>query len=215
MIRTAALEPPAVIDVSRLPPHAFDWRAPVWWGNTLMMFIETMTVALLIAMYFYTRQNFDHWPPPRVDEYPAIYNPVPDLGAATADAVLLVLGVIPMVYADRVCRKLNRNATLAALGILCAVSVASIVLRAFEFPALKFRWDENAYGSLVWAALVLHATYLVLATAEVGIITLWIALHGLDEKHAADVTMTAVYWYWMVGVWVVLYAVVFWSPRVM
>src|SRR5689334_17065279 len=24
------------IDVSHLPDHAFDWRATVWWGNTLL-----------------------------------------------------------------------------------------------------------------------------------------------------------------------------------
>ena len=43
------------------------------------------------------------------------------------------------------------------------IGVISMVLRGFEFPAMKFWWDDNAYGSLVWTmegddASVLHAT---------------------------------------------------------
>ena len=37
--------PIEVIDVSDLPESAFDWRDPVWWGNTLLICIETSTMA--------------------------------------------------------------------------------------------------------------------------------------------------------------------------
>ena len=42
-----------------------DARAPMWWGNLLLIFIETMTMGLLVASYFYIRRNFWEWPPPR------------------------------------------------------------------------------------------------------------------------------------------------------
>ena len=44
---------PRTIDVSKLPIDALDQPSPVWWGNTLMIFIESMTVILLLAAYFY------------------------------------------------------------------------------------------------------------------------------------------------------------------
>ena len=46
------------IDASRLPADAPDSRAPAWWGNVLFMAIETTTVALLLASYFYLWRNF-------------------------------------------------------------------------------------------------------------------------------------------------------------
>ena len=41
----------------------------------------------------------------------------------------------------------------------------------------------------------------------------WVLLKGLDDKHARDVRVTAVYWYWIVGTWIILYAIVFPGPR--
>src|SRR5207248_1070724 len=62
--------PPAMLDVSDLPESGWDSNDPVWWGNLLAILIETTTIALLIASYFYLRRNFDEWPPPRIDEAP-------------------------------------------------------------------------------------------------------------------------------------------------
>ena len=52
------------IDVSNTPDAVFGARSPVWWGNTLLILIESTTMVLLIASYFYIRQNFDEWPHP-------------------------------------------------------------------------------------------------------------------------------------------------------
>ena len=50
---TSSSDPTAIprrtIDVSHLPEEAFGERSPVWWGNTLMLLIESSTVAILIV----------------------------------------------------------------------------------------------------------------------------------------------------------------------
>ena len=43
----------------------------------------------------------------------------------------------------------------------------------------------------------------------------WLLIKGLDDKHARDVRVTAVYWYWIAGTWVILYAVVYLAPRIL
>jgi hypothetical protein len=35
----------------------------------------------------------------------------------------------------------------------------------------------------------------------------------MDIKHARDIRVTAVYWYWIAGTWFLLYFVVYWTPR--
>ena len=202
-------------DVSHLPASGYDSSAPVWWGNLLLILIETTTIAMLAGSYFYVRQNYTMWPPPQVHRDPPIQEPLPDLQLSTINVLLLVASCAPTVWVDKVARRKNTVQTVAGLALLTIVGVAAITLRIYEFPGLKFWWDENAYASVVWSILGMHLIYLIFGFAEVGIMLLWILLHGLDEKHAVDVTLTAGYWYWMAGIWVPLYAIVYWAPHVL
>jgi len=59
----------------------------------------------------------------------------------------------------------------------------------------------------------MHLTYLALATIEIGLVLLWFLLYSFDESNCIDVTLTAVCWYWTAGTWLVLYALVYWFPR--
>jgi cytochrome c oxidase subunit I+III len=87
------------------------------------------------------------------------------------------------------------------------------VFRFYEFSSLKFRWDENAYASIVWGLLVLHLLYILLEVGELALNILWISLYGLDEKLAVDVTLSTEYWYWTVAMALVIYVVIYWAPR--
>jgi hypothetical protein len=35
----------------------------------------------------------------------------------------------------------------------------------------------------------------------------------MDTKHARDVHVTAIYWYWVAGTWLILWAIVFLGPH--
>src|SRR5690348_12335405 len=135
------------LDVSELPEHAWDSNDCVWWGNTLMIFIETTTIALLIATYFYLRRNFQEWPPPRVNQYPIMYHPVPDLLWGTVNLVLIVGACVVMYLTDMAARKLNGTAVRIGLTIMLLVALATIAVRFLELPHLHFKWNDNAYAS--------------------------------------------------------------------
>jgi heme/copper-type cytochrome/quinol oxidase subunit 3 len=203
------------IDVSELPGSAFDSQSPVWWGNTLLMLIETMTLALLIVSYFYLSQNFEFWPPPSVSQLPPIHDPDPDLAIGSWLVGLLAIATIPMIWADRGAHNMQRFPVLAGTSLGALAGVIAIVLRIFEFGAVKVRWDENAYGSLVWALLFIHLLYLIVEVGEIVLNVLWIAMHGMDEKHAVDVTLSTGFWYWTAATAVVIYGVIYWAPRLM
>ena len=81
--------------------------------------------------------------------------------------------------------------------------------------ATHFWWNDNAYASTVWTTLGIALTYQIAAAAEFLIMGLWVARHGLDSKHALDVTLAGGFWYWVAGTGVILYAVLFWGPRVL
>ena len=206
---------PRTLDVSHLPPNAWDEDSPLWWGNLLLMLIETATLGIMLACYFYLKQNFEQWPPPKVDVYPPILHHVPDLGAATADVVLMVAACGPMYWTDVAARRKERGKVLAGLALMFVVSAVALVFRAYEFPATKFWWNDNAYASVVWSTLGLALTYQLAAALEFLVMGAWIARHGLDDKHALDVTLAGGFWYWVAGTGVILYGVLFWGPRLL
>jgi len=203
----------AVIDISELPHHHFDTYDPVWWGNNLLLAIETSMFAILTATYFYLRQNFALWPPP-VAELTATLKPLPQLLWGTLNTILLVLSCIPMVLTDLSARRGDRF--MSQVGLVTAVicGVIAVVLRGFEFSAVYFRWDSNAYGSAVWFLLGMHMMHLAIMTTEAVLLAVWIFTREYDMKHRVDIVTLAVYWYWVVGIWLLIYTVVYFTPRI-
>ena len=205
----------------------------------MFMLIETTTVALLVASYFYLWRNYPQsgWPPPQGNTDPPLLDPLPNLFLGTLNTVLLLATVPLMSWLARVCARrfdeleqLNASKpsevpdeqrpdprptpVLIGLGALVALGLISCVIRWFEFPELKVAWNDNAYGSIIWALLGLHFLYLAIEVVEVAVLLLWIVVFELGENQATDVGLTAEYWYWTVGVWVVMYVVVYLFPRV-
>lgn len=201
-------------DVSHLPGTGEGPDAPVWWGNTLLMAIETMTVALLVATYFYVAQKIDMFPPPRVGVMPPLHEPLPRLGFATADLAVMIVSGFALRRAHLAARVRASSAALRWLVVGSLLGAAAIAARCFEFRDVHVGWDQNAYGSIVWGILVMHLLYLVLAVAEALYAAAMVELYGLDDNLAVDIEVTAAYWYWTVGAWVVFYLVVFWTPRI-
>lgn len=201
------------LDISNLPKHGFDTHAPIWWGNLLLLMIETTMFGILVASYFYISQNFNIFPLPR-SESPVLYNSNPTLLIPTINLILLIVSCVPMYLTDRSARLGDKGSTRIGLLLCILLGLGSIVLRWFEFSSLRFRWYENAYGSAVWFLLGMHYLHLIVLTFEVIFLALWVFFRPFDEKHRIDITVTAVYWYWVAGIWIPLYAILYFGPRI-
>jgi heme/copper-type cytochrome/quinol oxidase subunit 3 len=203
--------PAKTIDVSHLEPHVMDARSPIWWGNLLLLCIETTMFALLVATYFYIHMNYTAWPPPRATN--ANYQTNPALGYPTINLLLILASVVPMFIADRACLRRDTQTVKICMTAMVVIGLVTIGLRFLEFGCLQFRWDDNAYAGIVWTTVGMHLLHLVTATAENFILCLWIWLKGMDDKHARDVRVGAVYWYWIAAIWIPLYVIVYFGPR--
>ena len=199
------------IDVSHLEPHVMDSRSPIWWGNLLLLCIETTMFALLVATYFYIHMNYAAWPPPRTSN--SNYQTNPSLGYATVNLFIIIASVVPMYLADRACLRRDVQTVRICMAIMVVIGLITVALRFLEFDALQFRWDDNAYAGIVWTTVGMHLLHLVTGTAENLLMALWVWIHGMDDKHARDVRVGAVYWYWIAAIWIPLYVIVYFGPR--
>ena len=195
-----------VLDVSALPTIAYGPRANIWWGVLGLVAIEGTALALVGVSYLYLRQNFITWPPAGT--------PRPALGAATADLVVLLASIVPMALVDRLAREERRRPVAIGLGIMVALGIASLALRALQFAgALGCRWDSHAYGSIVWTLLGMHAAHVLTSTLENALLLAVLVIGPVERKDFVDAHVNALYWYFIAAVWVPTYALVYLAPR--
>jgi len=92
--------------------------------------------------------------------------------------------------------------------------IVPLVPRIFEFPALNIRWDDNAYGSILWVMLGLHTTHILTDLADTLVLTcLMFSRHGDNLRRYGDVEDNALYWNFVVATWLPLYGCIYWIPR--
>jgi heme/copper-type cytochrome/quinol oxidase subunit 3 len=199
--------PGRALDVSGLPTSASGPRATIWWGVLGLMAIEGMGFALAVASYFYGRMTEETWPP--------MGTPVPPLGLATANLLVLAASVGPMLLAVRAA---GRHAVRGVAGWLTVASVmtlVSIALRWREFAAVAAPFDRNFYGSAVWLLLGMHGFHLLASLGENVLIIGVMVLGHAHAEHFTDTEVNGFYWYFVVATWVPLYAVIYFAPRLL
>jgi heme/copper-type cytochrome/quinol oxidase subunit 3 len=148
-----------------------------------------------------------------VAQLTATLDPLPQLTYGTLVTLLLVLSCGPMALTDVAARRGSRAVSQIGLVIAVACGLGALVLRGFEFSAVYFRWDSNAYGSVVWFLLGMHMLHLLVLTTECVLLAIWIFTREFDMKHRVDIVTVAVYWYWVTAIWLVLYAIIYFTPR--
>lgn len=200
-------EPRSVLDASGLPTVVFSHRSLLWWGTVAFMVIEGFTVLLMAASWFYLRTNEFDWPPGRT--------PDPDLLIPTINTVLLLLVIVPMWFVGKAAKRMDRMAVARGMLIAAAMTIPICVLRWFELLALNARWDAHAYGSVAWGVVVLHFTLIIVDVFETGTLGLLFLLGKSKRKHYPDAADAADYQFFLSLVWVPLYFIVYWMPRLL
>lgn len=202
---TTRAEVRAVGDLADLPTVTFGHRSLMWWGTLGFMTIEGWTLALIVAMYFYLRQNFEAWPPLRT--------PAPDITISTINMVVMLVSMVPAYLGARAAKRLDRGGARLWLTVLSLFCIVIAILRWYELWALNVRWDTNAYGTAAWTIVVLHYTLLALDVADTIGLTIFFWIGRTPVKTLSDTNDNSFYWYFTVLVWLPLYVIVYLAPH--
>ncbi|HVJ37695.1 MAG TPA: hypothetical protein VM687_07805 [Stenotrophomonas sp.] len=196
--------PQVVGDVSALPDYSFGPTSLGWWGVVGFMLIEGMGFVLAIGAYYFLVHNEHHWPPTGAP---------PPLAWATALTALSLLSELPNVWLSRMAHAQRLWPVRIGLTLMTVLGLAVLALRGFEMHAMNARWDQTAYGSIVWALLVLHTVHMATDVFDSGVLAALSWFKPMDGRRYSDVADNALYWHFIVWSWVVLYGVIYWTPR--
>jgi len=195
---------PRTLDVSHLPPGAFGHRSILWWGTMGIVLIEGTMFALVVGAYFYLRTRADTWPPNL---------PPPDLKWGTLNTFILLASAIPNELAKRAGERIDLAGVRLWLVVCLIFGAGFNVVRVFEFATLNCLWSTNAYGSVVWFLLGMHTVHILTDVIDTGVLTALMFTGPIEEKRFVDVAENALYWYFVVLVWLPVYGVIYWAPR--
>jgi cytochrome c oxidase subunit 3 len=194
-----------VADLSDLPLHGKDSASLTWWGTGAFMLIEGTGFALVIAIYLYLLSVAPSWP---------INSAPPELGPGSIVTAILLISLIPNFLVARWAAREDLRKVQVGLLVMTAFAIAPLIVRIFEFPAMRVLWDTNAYGSTVWLMLGLHTTHLITDLGETIVLAaLMFTRHGPHKRRFGDVQDNALYWYFVVLSWMPLYGCLYWVPR--
>jgi len=200
------LEPRFIDDVSGLPTSKSGPSSLTWWGIIGYMVIEGVGFALAFATYFILMGHEQGWPPEG--------RAPPNILAGTIFLIVILLSEIPNTILKKAAREGDVPTIRLLMPVMVAVGAALLVIRGFEFNSLNCRWTDNAYASILWTILMLHAAHV--GTDWADTVVLWALIRtplAYERRRQVDVDENALYWRYVWLLWIPIYLMIYWVPR--
>jgi heme/copper-type cytochrome/quinol oxidase subunit 3 len=168
------------------------------------MALEGMGFAIAIGAYLYLYAVNTDWP---------IGSAPPDLWPGSVETLVYLLSIIPNEMTNRAALRQDLAKVRMGLTVMSLIGIVLLVLRGFEFAHLNTRWDNSAYGSIVWLILGLHTTHLATDLGDTIVLAVLMFTSHAKPRRFSDVTDNVFYWNFVVLAWVPLYVLLDWVPR--
>lgn len=191
-------------DLSHLPASGFRQHGLWFWAGVGFMLVEGTAFILAAAAYILLMTSANQWP---------LVDRAPDLFWGTAAAALFLASLVPNFLVAHAARKRDLAATRRWAVVMTLLGIALVALRAMEFGRLNTRWDQDAYGSIVWALVLLHTVHLITDVIDTFFLTVFLFTHPVDNERFSDTDDNAGYWAFIVLFWAVYYVLIYWAPR--
>ena len=200
------LEPRFTDDLADLPTHKFGPSSLTWWGIIAFMVIEGGFFMLTFAAYFFLMGHEQGWPPEG--------RQAPDVLAGTLFTIVIILSEIPNTMIKKAARAGDIPAIRRLILVMTAVGAILLVIRGFEFNNLNCRWTDDAYGSIIWALLLLHTTHLITDWGDTVVLGALIYTPvAYEGRRQVDVDENSLYWRYVWLLWIPVYLLIYWVPR--
>lgn len=196
-----------IAESRRLPPPASSSRDIEWWGMSLLCATEAAFFAYLIMSYFYLALRSSAWPPAGLEK-PRLFIPL------VMTAVLLSSS-LALWWGERGIKKGRQARLRAGVGLAAFLGLVFLALQWREYHE-KLRQmipQTHAYSSIFYTTTGFHGAHVAFGLLLL-LTTLLRAFRGhFDAERHIGVKVTSLYWHFVDGVWLVIVACLYISPR--
>jgi cytochrome c oxidase subunit I+III len=201
------MPPPGVRTPHGLPSLVTGRRSTIWWGVLLLIVIEGVIFSTVIASYFYLQIVNPVWPLAGMQP--------PDMVIPGIASALLLLSIAPVLWAYRAISEDDSGRLRIGLLVAIAVGAAFLALKGVELAQLSYRWDDNAYASIVWLILGLQIAAVIAIVLQAGTVTVLAWQGYFNRERRMGVEALALHWTAIGLSWIPLFLTVYVAPRVL
>ncbi|HZQ59485.1 MAG TPA: cytochrome c oxidase subunit 3 [Acidimicrobiales bacterium] len=177
-----------------------------WWGMVTLIATESMVFVILLGSYFFLRATSKTWPQGGIAP--------PELHLSLPFSLVLWGSSIPIFYADAAIKKGYQGALRAGLLISWLMGASFVLFTAKEFNDLTFGWRTNAYGSIFYTIVGLHALHVIIGLGMNVIVQIKAWQRKFTAERHTTVEVFSLYWHFVDAVWIFVYSSLFLSEAV-
>jgi heme/copper-type cytochrome/quinol oxidase subunit 3 len=172
-------------------------------GMSLFLFSEAMFFAGLVSAFVILRTQNPAWPPPGQPRLP--------VGVSTANTVVLLFSGYAMWRALRAAGGAGKGVA-AWLGGAALTGALFLAIQGFEWARLlEFGLSSRAgvYGATFYAVVGIHGAHVLAALIVLLLSWRRAARGGFTPTRHGGLTLCAMLWLFVVGVWPILFALLY------
>jgi heme/copper-type cytochrome/quinol oxidase subunit 3 len=177
-----------------------------WWGMAVLIMTEAMVFLVLLAAYFFLRAASTEWPLAGIE--------APKLELALPFSFVLWGSSLPIFWAEASIRNHKLRAFKIGVLISFVMGLSFLAYTLYDFDELTFGWRDNAYGSIYYTIVGLHALHVFIGLGMNLVVQLkgWLGRYDRGDHASAEVFF--LYWHFVDAVWLAVFPALFLSPHI-
>lgn len=173
-------------------------------GMLMFLGAETMLFAALMGAFLVFRIEHATWPPPAFSRVPLLLT--------ACSTLMLLTSAFTMRQALHALRRWEQQRGVRFLALTAGLGGAFLALQGYEWSQLirvGLRLSSGVYGASFFVLIGCHALHV--CSALTWVIVVWVRARHTEAcmTRQLGVSLCSLYWYYVVAVWPVLYALVY------
>lgn len=173
-------------------------------GILIFLAAEAMFFAGLIGAYLVTRIGAVAWPPP--------FQPRLPVEVTGVNTLFLLASSVTMVRSVRAVKRGDPAGVTRGLGQTALLGLLFLGIQGYEWTRLVqfgLTASSGMYGAAFYTIIGTHGVHVLTAVACVLTVLVRAARHRYSPTNHVGVRVCATFWHFVVGLWPILYALVY------
>jgi cytochrome c oxidase subunit 3 len=173
-------------------------------GMLIFLGAEAMLFAGFIAAFLVFRLGAPVWPPP--------FQPRLPIGITGVNTAVLLASGYTMSRALAALGLWDRGELRRRLGQTTLLGAGFLGLQGYEWLRILhfgLTTESGVYGSLFYTLIGAHGVHVASALAWLGVLLAGFRAERLAPRLATRLSVLGMYWYFVVGLWPILYVLVY------
>ncbi len=175
-------------------------------GLLIFLGTEIMFFAGLISAFLILRAGSVAWPPPNQPRLPLLVTGL--------NTLVLLASAFTMQRAVQTLRRSTTQTLMRWLATTLMLGIIFLAVQGFEWVRLVqfgLTFNSSIYGGTFYTLIGAHALHVLAAVLVLAFVVVRAARGYYAPHNARSLVLCRMYWFFVVGIWPVLYALVYWN----